>query len=61
MAIESDIGSEDWKSAVTVQLYKGKGETTECEKYRAISFYSWKNISRDISRQRTHGRFINYY
>ena len=34
MAIESDIGSEDWKSAVTVQLYKGKGETvTRCSEY----------------------------
>ena len=28
---------EDWKSAVIVPLYKGKGERTECKNYRGIN------------------------
>ena len=28
---------EDWRSAVNVPLYKGKGEKTECKNYRGIS------------------------
>ena len=32
----SDV-PEDWRSAVTVPLYKGKGKRTECKNYRGIS------------------------
>ena len=32
--------SEDWKSAVIVPLYKGKGERTECRNYTGISLLS---------------------
>ena len=31
MAFESSVVSEEWKSAVIVPLYKGKGERTECK------------------------------
>ena len=31
---------EDWRSAVSVSLYKGKGERTEYKNYRGISFLS---------------------
>ena len=34
MALESGVGPEDWRSAVIVPLYKGKGERTECSNYR---------------------------
>ena len=37
MAFESGIVSEDWRFAVIVLLYKGKGERTECKNYRSIS------------------------
>ena len=30
MAFESGVVPEDWRSAMTVPLYKGKGERTEC-------------------------------
>ena len=40
MAFESSVVLEDWKSAVTVSLHKGKGETTGCKNYRGISFLS---------------------
>ena len=38
MAFESGIVPGDWRSAVIVLLYKGKGERTECKNYRGISF-----------------------
>ena len=34
------VVSEDWRSAVNVPLYKGKGERTECKNYRGISLLS---------------------
>ena len=40
MAFESDVIPEDWKSAVIVSLYKGKGERTEYKKYRNINLLS---------------------
>ena len=37
MAFESGAVSEDWRSAVIVPLYKGKGDRTECKNHRGIS------------------------
>ena len=31
MAFESVVAPDNWKSAVIVPLYKGKGERTECK------------------------------
>ena len=46
MALESGVVPEDWRSALIVPLYKGKGESTECKNYRGISLLS---IVRKIS------------
>ena len=40
MAFESGVVPENWKSAVIVPLYMGKGEWTECKYYRGISLLS---------------------
>ena len=40
MAFESGVVHEDWRSAVIVPLYKGKGERTECKNYKGISLLS---------------------
>ena len=40
MAFESGVVPENWKSAVTVSLYKGKGEKTECKNYISIRLLS---------------------
>ena len=40
MAFESGVVPEDWRSAVIVPLYKGKGERTECKNYKSISLFS---------------------
>ena len=40
MAFESGVVPEDWRSAVIVPLYKGKGERNKCKNYRGISFLS---------------------
>ena len=40
VAFESGGVPEDWRSAVIVQLYKGKRERTECKNYRGISLLS---------------------
>ena len=40
MAIVRAVVPEDWRSAVIVPLYKGKGERTDCKNYRGISFLS---------------------
>ena len=40
MAFESGAVPENWRSAVIVPLYKGKGERTECKNYRGISLLS---------------------
>ena len=37
MALENVVVPEDWRPAVIVSLYKGKGEKTECKNYRSIS------------------------
>ena len=37
MAFENGVVPEDWRSAVIVPLYKGKGERKECKNYRGIS------------------------
>ena len=37
MTFESCVVPEDWRSAVIVPLYRGKGERTECESYTGIS------------------------
>ena len=52
MAFDSSIVSEDWRSAVIIPLFKGKGERTECKNYRGISLLSvvGKSICRDLSR-----------
>ena len=31
MVFESGVVPEDWRSAMIVPLYKGKGERTECK------------------------------
>ena len=50
MAFESVVVPEDWRSAVIVPLYKGKGERTECSNYTLVKC-GWENICRDPSRQ----------
>ena len=40
MAFESGVVAEDWRSAVIVPMYKGKGGRTECKNYRDISLLS---------------------
>ena len=40
MAFENGVVSEDWRSAVIVPLYRGKGERNECKSYRGISSLS---------------------
>ena len=37
MVFESGVVLEDWRSAMIVPLYKGKGERTDCSIYRGIS------------------------
>ena len=37
MAFEIVVVLEDWKSAVIIPLYKGKGEMTGCSNYRGFS------------------------
>jgi len=39
-AFECGRVPEDWKNAVIVPLYKGKGERSECKNYRGISLLS---------------------
>ena len=39
MAFENSV-AEDWRYAVIVPLYKGKGERTECKNYKGFSFLS---------------------
>ena len=40
MACESGVVPEDWRSAVIVPLYKGKGERNECKNCRGVSLLS---------------------
>ena len=37
ITFESGDTPEDWRSAVIIPLYKGKGERTECSNYRGVS------------------------
>ena len=36
---ERDVVLGGWKSVVTILLYKGKGERTECKNYIGISLF----------------------
>ena len=45
MVFESVVVMENWRFAVIVPLYKGKGERTECSNYRGISLL---NVVRKI-------------
>ena len=36
MTFESGVVPEDWRSAMIVPLYKGKGEMTECKIYKGL-------------------------
>ena len=40
MAFESSVVPEDYRSALIVPLYKGKGERTVCKNFRGISLYA---------------------
>ena len=40
MTFESGVVPGEWRSAVIVPLYKGKGERTECKNHRGISLLS---------------------
>ena len=40
MTFESGVVPEDWRYAVIVPLYKGKGERNECKNYRDITLLS---------------------
>ena len=40
IAFESGVVPENWRAAVLVPLYQGKGERTECKNYRGISLLS---------------------
>ena len=40
LAFESGVVPEGWRSAGIVPLFKGKGERTEWDNYRGISFLS---------------------
>ena len=41
MAFESGVVlPEDWRSVMIFKLYKGKGERTECKRYRCIRLLS---------------------
>ena len=49
MTFKSGVVFEDWRSAVIVPLYKGKGERTECKNYRGILLSVVGKIYRDLS------------
>ena len=40
MVFKNGVAPEDWRFAVIVPLYKGKGKRTECKYYRGISLLS---------------------
>ena len=40
MTFKSGVVPENWRFAVIVPLYKGKGEKTECKNYRGICLLS---------------------
>ena len=40
MAFEGNVASKDWRFAVILPLYKGKGKRTEYKKYKGISLLS---------------------
>ena len=40
MSFESSVVPEDWRPAVLVPLYKGKGKRTKCKNCRGICFLS---------------------
>ena len=52
MAFENGVVPEDWRPAVIVPVYKGKGQRTECKNYRGISLLTVvrKIMCGDLSR-----------
>ena len=63
MPFERGAVPEDWRSAVIVRLYKGKGKRTKCKNYRGIRLLSvvrkiYAGILIDIFRRVT-GGFID--
>ena len=49
MAFQNDVVDKDWRSAMTVSLYKVKWKRTECENYGGIGLFKrgWKNLHRN--------------
>ena len=54
MTFKSGVVPEEWRSAVIIPLYKGKGERTEYSNYRGISLSMVGNIYEGIQVDRIH-------
>ena len=54
MAFENGFVPEDWRSAMIVRLYKGKGERTEFKTHRGISLRVVGKINARILVDRVH-------
>ena len=53
MAFESGVEPEDWRPAVIVPLYKGKGERIECKNCKSFSLLSFIDF---IDLEKAYGR-----